>query len=86
MVGKMHKMIKQLQTAFTWNQIFLKLKKLSENCNVNGPYGILQKKYAALRSSWICVQVAKIRLKKSFICDSYPLIPLTLFENNISRK
>lgn len=35
MVGKMHKMLKQLLTRFTWNQIFLKLKKMSEKCNVN---------------------------------------------------
>ena len=37
MIGKMHKMIKQLLPSFTWNQIFLYLKKLSENCNVNVP-------------------------------------------------
>ena len=35
MLCKMHKMMKQLLAPFTWKQIFLLLKKFSENCNVN---------------------------------------------------
>ena len=37
LVGKMHKLIKQLLPLFTWNQKFLKLNEMSENCNVNAP-------------------------------------------------
>ena len=37
MLGKMHKIVKQLLTPFIENQIFLYLKKLSENCSVNVP-------------------------------------------------
>ena len=33
----MHKIVKQLLTPFIENQIFLYLKKLSENCSVNVP-------------------------------------------------
>lgn len=54
MVGKMHKMLKQLLTRFTWNQIFLKLKKMSEKCNGNVPilfYYLVSKADAFLEPS-----------------------------------
>ena len=38
MVGKIHSIIKQLLTPFMWYQIFLWLKKMSENCNVSVPW------------------------------------------------